>query len=396
MTEQAKRAAAIHRRALVVDGHNDLPWKLRTAFASDFERFDLAARHDEGHTDIPRLREGGVDALFFAAYVPSEYEGRGAARLALEQIDLVKGMVDRYPELELARSAADVERIARSGKIAALVGVEGGHTIEGSLAVLRSYFELGARYLTLTHNDATEWADAATDEPRHGGLSGFGEEVIREMNRLGMLVDISHVSFETMAAVLRVSEAPVIASHSGARAVNDHPRNVPDEILERLPANGGVVMVNFFSGFVVPAAADVAREMLAFYRELRARYGDDDAAAEDAWQAWWSEQSIPRGTVSDLVDHIDHIVQVAGIDHVGLGSDFDGCSAVPEGLEDVSKFPAITEELVDRGYAEQDIIKILGQNALRALAEAEVVARRLAPATPRSSQISGGSRPAAL
>ncbi len=377
MTEQAERAAAIHRRALVVDGHNDLPWRLRTLFASDFERFDLAARHDEGHTDIPRLREGGVDALFFAAYVPSEYEGRGAAREALEQIDLIKRMVARYAELELARSAADIERIARSGKIAALVGVEGGHTIEGSLAVLRSYFELGARYLTLTHNDATEWADAATDEPRHGGLSGFGEDVIREMNRLGMLVDISHVSVETMDAVLRVSEAPIIASHSGALAINDHPRNVPDEILERLPDNGGVVMVNFFSGFVVPAAADVARRMLAFYRELRARHGDDDAAAEEAWQAWWSEQAIPRGNVSDLVDHIDHIVQVAGIDHVGLGSDFDGCSAVPEGLEDVSKYPAITEELLRRGYAEQDVLKVLGQNALRVLAQAEAAARRL-------------------
>ncbi len=372
----------IHRRALVVDGHNDLPWRLRTLYASEVERFDLAARHEDGHTDIPRLREGGVDALFFAAYVPSEYERRGAARLALEQIDLIKRMVAHYSELELARSAADVTRVVESGRIAALVGVEGGHTIERSVAVLRSFFELGARYLTLTHNEATEWADAATDEPRHGGLSEFGEEVVREMNRLGMLVDISHVSAAAMAAVLRVSEAPIIASHSGARAINDHPRNVPDEILERLPENGGVVMVNFFSGFVVPAAAHVAREMLAYYRELRARHGDDDAAVEEVWQDWSSEHPVPRGSVSDLVDHIDHIVRVAGIDHVGLGSDFDGCSAVPEGLEDVSKFPAITAELVSRGYSMEDIRKVLGENALRVLAEAEAVARRLGSAAP--------------
>jgi membrane dipeptidase len=375
-----QRAAAIHERAILVDGHNDLPWRLRSEFDSDFDRFDLAARHDDGHTDIPRLSEGGVDAQFFAAYVPSEYTGRSPARVALEQIDLIRRMADRYPDLEMAYTADDVRRIADSGKIAVLVGIEGGHTIEGSLAVLRMFYALGARYMTLTHASTSDWADAATDEARHGGLSEFGEQVVREMNRLGMLVDISHVSAETMDDVLRVSRAPVVASHSGARAINDHPRNVPDSVLRRIAENGGVVMVNFYSGFVVPEAADIVREMFDVVRELRARYGDDDAAVDSAWRAWSAEHPIPRGTVGDLVDHIDHIVRLAGIDNVGLGSDFDGISVSPEGLEDVSRFPAITEELLRRGYGEEEVAKVLGGNVLRAMAEAERVARRLAAA----------------
>ena len=368
-------AAALHASSIVVDGHNDLAWRLRTQFGSDLDRFDLSLRHADGHTDIPRLRQGGVGAQFFAAYVPSDYANRGATRLALEQIDLIRRLIVRYPDFEAAYLAADVARIVGRGRIAALIGVEGGHTIENSLPVLRAFFELGVRYLTLTHIDSTDWADAATDVARHGGLSDFGETVIQEMNRLGMLVDISHVSEETMADVLRVSRAPVVATHSGARAINRHTRNVPDEILRGIAANGGVVMVNFFSGFVVPEAADVASAMFDVARELRARYIDDDVAMEEAWHEWESQQQMPRGTLADLVDHIDHIVQVAGEDHVGLGSDYDGMSVVPEGLEDVSTFPVITEELVRRGYTETQIRKILGENLLRAMAGAEAIAR---------------------
>jgi membrane dipeptidase len=375
----ARNAAELHKRAIVIDGHNDLPWRLLAKVGSSF---DLAVRHEDGHTDIPRLREGGVDGQFFAAYVPSDCEGPGAARIALEQIDLIRQMVARYPDFELALSAADVRRIAGSGKIATLIGVEGGQAIENSLGVLRMFYALGARYLTFTHIDSTDWADAATDEPRHGGLSEFGEEVVREMNRLGMLVDISHVSADTMADALRVSEAPIVATHSGARAVNSNSRNVPDDILSQISENGGLVMVNFYSGFVVPEAADVARDMLRAYREARTQFGEDSAAVENTMRQFEEEHPIPSGTVSDLVDHIDHIVEVAGIDHAGLGSDFDGIINSPEGLEDVSKFPAITEELVRRGYSDPDIVKILGGNILRVMEGAEEVARQLSAAAP--------------
>lgn len=378
----SERAAAIHARAILVDGHNDLPWRMREEFGSSFDRFDIGMRHSDGHTDIPRLRDGGVGAQFFAAYVPTDYIGRGAARVALEQIDLIRRMAARYPELEMAYTADDVRRIAGSGKIAALIGIEGGHAIESSLGALRMFYELGARYMTLTHSATIDWADAATDEARHGGLTEFGEAVVREMNRLGMLVDISHVSAETMADAIRVSAAPVIASHSGARAIADHPRNVPDDILRLLPANGGVVMVNFYPGFVVPEATEVAREMFDRYRALKEEYEGDDAGFERAWRAWQDAHPIPRGTVRDLVDHIDHIVRVAGIDHVGLGSDYDGISVVPEGLEDVSAFPAVTEELLRRGYSEDDVVKILGGNVLRVMSRAEEVARRMRAAAP--------------
>ncbi|UCF21747.1 MAG: dipeptidase [Gemmatimonadota bacterium] len=366
----------MHGRAIVVDGHNDLPWRLRAEFGSRLEDFDVARRHDDGHTDIPRLREGGVDVQFFAAFVPSDYVDRGAARVALEQIDLIRRLVARYAELELALDVGDVRRSVAAGKIAVLIGVEGGHTIEGSLDMLRRYRELGVRYLTLTHISSTEWADSATDEAINGGLSPFGEDVIREMNRLGMLVDISHVSDETMADVLRVSSAPVIASHSGARAVNGHARNIPDDVLRDVARNGGVVMVNFFSGFVVPEAAELVRDMFAVGREMRAQYGGDERAMEKAWRTWFAGLGVPRGNVADVVDHIEHIIDVAGVDHVGLGSDFDGISLTPEGLEDVSRFPAITEELLGRGYSAEEILKILGENLLRVLAAADEMAHR--------------------
>jgi membrane dipeptidase len=367
----SREAAALHDRAIVVDGHNDLPWRLRTEFGSRLEGFDLADRHDTGHTDIPRLKEGGVDVQIFAAYVPSDYIDRGAARVALEQIGLIKKLADRYSELELAYGVEEARRFVVEGKIAVLIGVEGGHTIENSLERLNEFYELGARYLTLTHMSSTDWADSATDVARHGGLSPFGEEVIREMNRLGMLVDISHVSDETMADVLRISSAPVIASHSGARAVNSHARNVPDEILREVAENGGIVMVNFYPGFVVPEAADIADGMFDAARDLRSKFGDDEAAFAEAWQDWCDRQAIPSGTVSDVVDHIDHIVEVAGIDHVGLGSDFDGISITPSGLDDVSRFPAITEDLLLRDYREDAVLQILGENFLRVLAAVE-------------------------
>jgi membrane dipeptidase len=373
---EKQRAAEIHASAIVIDGHNDLPWKLRKRYEADLGRFDMVARHDVGHTDIPRLREGGVSGQFWAASVPAEFMGRGAAKIALEQIDLIKQMVALYPDLEMAYTASDVRRSAKAGKVASLIGVEGGHAIENSLGVLRSFYELGARYLTLTHSDTIEWADAATDAPRHNGLSAFGEEVVREMNRLGMLVDISHVSAETMADVLRVSQAPVIASHSNAREVADHSRNVPDDIIGGVAESGGVIMVNFSSGFVTPEGAQAARDMFDVWRNLGSEHSDE-SARESALRQWQEANPVPRGTISDLVDHIDHIVRIAGADSAGLGSDFDGIEVVPEGLEDVSKFPAITEELVTRGYTEADIVKILGENLLRAMEGVEAAAQQL-------------------
>ncbi len=368
-------AMRIHRSAIVVDGHNDLPWKVRAKGNSSFEKLDIAQPQPELHTDIPRLRKGGLGAQFWSAWVPPETMHKGGAtRMALEQIDLIHRMVRRYPDtFELALDADDVDRIHRAGKIAALIGVEGGHTIENSPAVLRMFHLLGVRYLTLTHSDTLDWADSATDEARHGGLTAFGEELVREMNRLGMLVDISHVSAETMGDVIRVSRAPIIASHSSAYAIASHPRNVPDDVLRTVAANGGVVMVNFFSGFVHPEAARMSQELFKDYRRLRAEHANEEEF-ERALEDWRRAHPIPRGTVKDVVDHIDHIVRTAGIDHVGLGSDFDGVTVLPEGLDDVSYYPAITQELVRRGYSQEAIYKILGGNALRVLREARRVA----------------------
>ncbi len=376
--EDVSRADALHRDALVFDGHNDLPWAVREGGAPSFDEFDIALPRPGLHTDIPRLRAGNVGAQYWSVFVPAETEAAGtAAHQTLEQIDVVHRMVRRYPDVfELATTADDVERIQREGRIASMLGIEGGYSIEDSLALLRVYRDLGVRYMTLTHANTTSWADAATDAPQHGGLSPFGEEVVREMNRIGMLVDISHVSVETMKDALRVSRAPVIASHSNAFALAPHVRNVPDDVLELLKANRGVVMVNFFSGFVVPESARTAADMFDARRELRAQHPDDEAF-QAAVARWSEEHPLVPGTVSDVVDHIDHIVRVAGIDCVGLGSDFDGVSVLPVGLEDVSCYPAITRELLERGYSEKDVRKVLGLNALRALREAENVAREL-------------------
>jgi len=373
LTEEALR---IHRGGLLVDGHNDLPYRLRELDDLSLEKVDISRHQPELHTDIPRLRRGGVGAQFWSAYVPPETaKSGGAARYCLEQLDLVHRLVRKYPdELEMARTADDIVRIHGEGKIASLIGIEGGHAIEGSLGTLRMFYALGARYITLTHSETHDWADSATDGPRHGGLSPFGEQVVREMNRLGMLVDISHVSAETMKDVLSVSRAPIIASHSSCLALAPHPRNVPDDVLRLIAANGGVVMVNFFSGFIDAEAARVSQDLFDVVRRLRADH-TDEAGFRKAMEVWRREHPIPAGTVRTMVDHIDHIVRVAGIDHVGLGSDFDGVSQLPAQLEDVSCYPFITQELLNRGYAEAQIHQIMGGNLLRALREAEQVAR---------------------
>ena len=367
----------VHAATFVFDGHNDLPWKLRSTVGGGLAAVDLAAGVPEFDTDIPRLRRGNVGAQFWSVYVPVEEGRKGKAFLTtVEQIELVRAIVDRHPEVfEMAYSAEDVPRIRSHGRIASLIGVEGGHCIEDSLANLRRLYELGARAMTLTHSDTLAWADAATDAARSGGLSAFGAEVVREMNRLGMLVDLSHVSPDTMRAALRVTAAPVIFSHSSARAVADHPRNVPDDVLPLVAANGGVVMVNFYSGFVHPESARRRADMFEVDRELRARFADDEAAYRAAKRRWEEERPIERGSVHDVVDHIDHLVRVAGIDHVGIGSDFDGVRMFPRQLDDVSTYPVITQELLDRGYEPEQIAKIMSGNVLRVLAAAGRLSR---------------------
>ncbi|MCA9126477.1 MAG: dipeptidase [Planctomycetales bacterium] len=372
-------ARQIHGRSYIFDGHNDLPWFIRTEASRSFDKFDISQPQTTNHTDIPRLHAGGVGAQYWSVYVPSNTVESGVShQMTLEQIDIVKAMMARYPEtFELALSYEDILRIRQSGKIASLIGVEGGHAIENSLEKLRRLHAMGARYMTLTHSDSLDWADSCSDEPRSGGLSEFGKEVVYEMNRLGMLVDLSHVSPQTMQAALDASHAPVIFSHSSARGVADHPRNVPDDILIQLLDNGGVVMVNFYSGFIVPAAARRTQKMFDEIRELRKKYGDDQEAIDREMAAMRLRNPIDPGSVHDVVDHIDHIVKVAGINHVGLGSDFDGIGTVPAQIEDVSKYPVLTQVLLDRGYSEKDIHKIMSGNILRVVQRAEEVAKRL-------------------
>jgi membrane dipeptidase len=366
----------IHRAGLLVDGHNDLPWQVRTLAGSSFERMNIALPQEELQTDIPRLRRGGVGAQFWVVYVPPETARTGTAtRMALEQFDLIERMVKRYPDVfELARTADDVVRIRKKGLIASLIGIEGGHMIENSLETLAKLYERGARYMGLTHSETIDWADSANDEPRNGGLSAFGERVVLEMNRLGMLVDLAHVSADTMRDALRVSKAPVIASHSGAYAVAPHVRNVPDDVLRMIAGNGGVVMVVFFSGYIHPEGARMMANYFEEERALKTRY-PEEKEFEQAWKRWKEAHPFPAGTVHTLVDHIDHIVRVAGIDHVGLGADYEGAAKMPAQLEDVSGYPYITQELLNRGYSERDIHKVMGANLLRALRRAERVAR---------------------
>ncbi len=372
----SEEALRIHREALVIDGHNDLAWRFREKKDLSFLHIDIAKPQKSLHTDIPRLRQGGVGAQFWSAFVPAESMKDGTAvRQTLEQIDVIQRLVRRYPDtFEMAYSVDDILRIHHKGKIASLIGIEGGHSIDNSLGVLRMLYALGARYMTLTHSENLAWADSATDVPKHHGLTDFGEQVVWEMNRLGMLVDISHVSADTMRHTLRITRAPIIASHSSAFALAPHPRNVPDDVLRLIAKNDGVVMVNFFPGFLVPEAARQMKQMFQVARDLRAKYPKEEEFLL-ALKEWHREHPIPTGSVHNVVDHIEHIVKVAGIDHVGLGSDFDGISTVPAQLEDVSCYPNITQELLNRGYSKEDIHKILGGNLLRVFRQVEQVAK---------------------
>lgn len=369
----------------VVDGHNDLPEAIRdyAKAPGDLEAYDLRQR-TAGNTDLERLRQGGVGGQFWSVYIPAELDG-GFARTQLEQIELTRRMVARYPDrLALVSTAAELQREMKRGKVASLLGIEGGHALENSLGALRAYYDLGVRYMTLTHSKSLDWADSATDAPKCHGLSRFGEEVVREMNRLGMLVDLSHVSPETMAAALRVSAAPVIFSHSSARAVCDHPRNVPDDILRGVAKNGGLVMVTFVAAFVSPEFAKASAPLWKEW-EQRSKGLTDPAAKERLWKelaARMPKIKVPLGLVAD---HLDHIRRVAGPDHIGLGGDFDGNDAWPEGLEDVSGYPRLFAELIRRGWSDADLAKLANGNLLRVLRQAEQVSARLRKARPAST-----------
>ncbi|HVL12663.1 MAG TPA: dipeptidase [Gemmata sp.] len=372
-------ALAIHREALLIDGHNDLPWELRTTDGPSFRNIDLTKPQKAFHTDIERLKKGNVGAQFWSAYVPANTGKKGTAiKTTLEQIDVIHEMVRRYPDtFEMASGTADINRIRKSGKIASLIGIEGGHSIDNSIPVLRDYYRLGVRYMTLTHSESLDWADSCSDAPKANGLTRFGEDVVLEMNRLGMLVDLSHVSDATMKAALKVTKAPVIFSHSSIRGVANHPRNVPDDVLKLVKENRGVVMINFFSGFVVPEGARAMQKMFEVSRELKKKYPEDDAKYREAIRAWIKENDYPAGDVQTIADHIDHAVKVAGVDCVGIGSDFDGVTKLPRQMEDVSCYPLITQVLLDRGYKKDDIHKILGGNLMRVFAEAEKVSERM-------------------
>ncbi len=396
MTSHLAAASALLRRCPLVDGHNDLAWELRESRSQDPGRTDLAAPVPFTHTDLPRLARGRVGAQFWSVYVPASLAGEAAVAATLEQIDFVHRMISRYPDaLELALTAADVERIFAAGKVASLIGAEGGHSIACSLGVLRVLCRLGVRYLTLTHNANVPWADSATDEPAAGGLTTFGREVVSEMQRLGMLVDLSHTSPRTMRDAIDVAEAPVIFSHSSARALCDHPRNVPDEILARLPGNNGVCMVTFVPAFVAQQRREW-EQGLAAEMERRGMDADDRADRARARQEHARGNPAPRATLAQVADHVEHVREVAGIEHVGLGGDFDGTDDVPEGMADVSSYPALIAELLDRGWSEEDCARLAGGNVLRVMREAETAARALsarrAPSLLRIEDTDGPAR----
>jgi membrane dipeptidase len=372
------RARKILRSVPLIDGHNDLPWEIRNSKTAprDVAAYDLRGR-TPGHTDLQRLQTGQVGAQFWSIYVPGEVKDSGYARIQLEQFDIARRIIARYSErLAPARTAADIEREVKRGRVASLLGMEGGHVLENSLGALRVYYELGARYLTLTHNVTLDWADAALDSVRHQGLTEFGREVVREMNRLGMLVDLSHVSPGTMSDALDVTEAPVIFSHSSARALTEHPRNVPDSILRRLPKNGGVVMVTFVPAFVSQQVADFEAMEAAELKRVEAQTADSLEQTR-LMEAWSAAHSRPQATLAQVADHIEHVRKVAGPDHVGIGSDFDGITHTPVGLEDVSTFPSLFAELVRRGWSDDDLRKLAGRNLLRVLRATEATAARL-------------------
>ncbi|MER6217204.1 dipeptidase [Streptomyces sp. NPDC001674] len=363
----------------VADGHNDLPWALREQVRYDLGRRDLAGDQSAHlHTDLPRLRAGGVGAQFWSVFVRSDFSGDEAVSATLEQIDAVAQLIARYPgDLVRALTADDMEAARADGRIASLMGAEGGHSINNSLATLRALHRLGVRYMTLTHNDTIDWADSATDTPRHGGLTDFGREVVREMNRIGMLVDLSHVADTTMRDALAVSAAPVVFSHSSARAVCDHPRNIPDDVLAQLPANGGVAMATFVPKFILPAAIEWT---LAADENLRAHGFHPLETTPEAMalhRAFEAAHPRPMATAATVADHLDHMREVAGVDHIGIGGDFDGTAFTPAGLDDVSGYPNLIAELLHRGWSRADLAKLTWSNAVRVLRDAEAVARDL-------------------
>jgi len=376
-----EHARSVLAQSILLDGHNDLPWAIRQAkdAPGDVDAYDIRTKAPgEGQTDIPRLRAGGVGAVFWSVYTPGEAAG-GFAKTQLEQIDIARRLIAKYPDtFTLASTAADIRAAKAAGKIGGMLGAEGGHAIEDSLPLLRMYYELGVRYMTLTHNNHTSWADSAmASEPGHGGLTEFGEQVVAEMNRIGMLVDLSHTSPDTMRDALRVSKAPVIFSHSSARALCEIPRNVPDDVIRMLPANGGVLMVTFVSPFTSQAAADVAFPAMKEY--LARAQGKSEAERTRIYEEIAAEmkKKMPKVTVADVADHIDYVKKLAGVDHIGIGSDYDGNTNWPEGMEDVSTFPLLFAELIRRGWSDEDLSKIAGGNLLRALEQAESVAVKL-------------------
>lgn len=376
----------------LIDGHNDLPDELREKYGGRVD--DLGTGSDRRNqplmTDMARLRTGRVGGQFWSVFITGTITGDEAIRTTIEQIDTARRLIDAYPgDLELASTAADIVRIHRSGKIASLLGIEGGRQIGGSMAALRRFYDLGVRYMTLTHNQTTEWADSATDEPKHGGLSPFGEQVVSEMNRLGMLVDLSHVSPDTMKDALRVSRAPVIFSHSNAYALNPHPRNVPDDVLAQLPANKGVVMVNFYPAFLTPAATEWARDRTAQEARLKAVHPTSAEQQVEGLKSWEAAHPRPRVGVETVADHIDHIVKVAGRDHVGIGGDLDGVPYAVDGLGTAAGYPLLFAELIRRGWSDADLAKLAGGNVLRVLRTAEAVSASLKDQSPSLSRLTG-------
>lgn len=383
----------------VIDGHNDLPWEIRDAYDSWRAPLDLEADTSKLEkrlqTDLPRMRKGGVGAQYWSVWIPAELKGDEAIRVTLEQIDIVHRMAARYPaRLEMASTAADIRRIQKAGRIASLIGVEGGHQIGNSPAALRQFHALGARYMTLTHSKNNDWADSATDDPVHNGLTPFGRAIVREMNRLGMMVDLSHVSPKTMRDALAASRAPIIFSHSNARALMDHARNVPDDVLKLLPANGGVVMVNFFPGFISEAYRRRAAERDAEDARVKNLYSGQPERRTAALAAWDLAHPGVDATLAEVADHIEHVRRIAGVEHVGIGSDFDGISGTsPKGLEGVETYPALLAELARRGWSDSDLAKLTGGNVLRAMERAERVAAEMKSEPPMIATIEALDKP---
>jgi membrane dipeptidase len=387
-TELAARIDRVLTQTPVIDGHNDLPWAIRSEFGNidaldlDTDTSNLRSKNRDHAvhlmTDIPRLRSGHVGAQFWSVWIPAETTGPAAVQMTLEQIDLVHNLATKYPQtFAMAYTADDIDRIEKSGRIASLIGVEGGHQINNSLAVLRDYYRLGARYMTLTHFKNTEWADSATDQPKHHGLTPFGRSVVREMNRLGMLADLSHVAPATMRAAIETSRAPVMFSHSSARALDDHPRNVPDDVLRMVKQNHGIVMVNFYPTFVSQVVARWQAERAGASAQFDALYIGQPDRAKAALDEWLQAHPQPHATLAQVADHIEHIRKVAGVESVGIGSDFDGIEATPAGLDGADKYPALFVELARRGWSDDELADLAGRNLLRVLRQAEQVAAKL-------------------